>query len=132
MPTKSINTTNIIGGPVPIPIYTDVDILSSNILIEEFKNLSKIKLYNFNKIIGTAYEKAEYLKSSGNKGKGLEGELFKATQPENPGFIIKDDKDNRQDNTKSWKILFLNDLEDKVNNKMKKKKKQCHNSQYHH
>ena len=122
MPTKSINTTTIIGAPVPIPIYTDVDILSSNILIEEFKNLSKIKLYNFNKIIGTAYEKAQYLKPNGEIGKGLEGELFKESQPENPGFIIKDYKNISQDNTKSWKILFLNDLEDKVNNKMKKKK----------
>jgi hypothetical protein len=112
MQTVPTETTKI-GGPVP---YTNIDILSSDILIEEFKNLSKIKLYNFNKIIGTAYEKAEYLKSSGNKGKGLQGEQFKKIQPDNPGFIIKDDNDNREDEKKSWKILFLNDLENTVNN----------------
>ena len=114
MQTVPIKTT-IIGGPVPIPIYTNIDILSSDILIEEFKNLSKIKLYNFNKIIGTAYEKAEYLKSSGNKGKGLQGEQFKKIQPDNPGFIIKKNDDNeRQDDKESWKILFLNELKNKV------------------
>ena len=105
--------TNIIGGPVPIPIPINIDILSSKYLIEEFKNLSKIKLYNFNKIIGTAYEKADYLKGKGH-GQGLQGEQFKEKQPDNPGFIIKNDDDERQDDTKSWKILFLDELNDKV------------------
>ena len=107
--------TNIFVGPVPIPIPINIDILSSNNLIEEFKNLSKIKLYNFNKIIGTAYENAEYLKQNGKKGKGLEGEQFKKIQPDNPGFIIKKN-DERQDDKESWKILFLNELKDKVEN----------------
>ena len=110
--------TTIMAGPFPIPINTNVDILSSKYLIEEFKNLSKIKLYNYNKIIGTAYEKAEYLKGKGH-GQGLQGEQFKKKQPDNPGLNIKDFNNNKSD-SESWKILFLNDLEyivKKMNNK---------------
>ena len=83
----------------------------SKILINNLKNLKKMKLHNFNKIIGIAWEKAEYLKGKG-RGQGLKGEMFKEKQSKNPGFIIKN-----KDETNSWKILFLNELESIVSDK---------------